>query len=215
MKQGPGPVENARKGADAAAPKRGAAGSSDTDRLKAKLASRAGSGSARDADELKAKLKRAKPAARTPEAAAATRTADPAADALQPNSIRDRARLRPVPSASNEPAQPNTDEPPTCRIELWRGYTKAHFYAAAEPPIAGEDELAAASPSFRWWRSGAPPRDRADVAAAHSSLVETLAAAGWAPVGHGEEWFALKLQRGRQGTAPDNRAGGADAGRTD
>jgi hypothetical protein len=90
---------------------------------------------------------------------------------------------------------------------LWRGYIKAQFYAAAE---GEEDEASATSPYFRWWKSGPPPQDRDDVAAAHASLLATLAAAGWKPVGEGDEWFELKLRREPRRTVPDDRAGGTD-----
>jgi hypothetical protein len=213
-------------GADAsgaAFPKSGRRSSSDTAKLKAKLASPGGSGSTRDdVDELKEKLRRSKPA--TPDAAAPA-AAEPAADAgpprpteLEPAAAQppqelgsgrtSSSRLRPVPTpATASPRRAPRRGPSTCRIALWRGYIKAQFYAAAE---GEEDEASATSPYFRWWKSGPPPQDRDDVAAAHASLLATLAAAGWKPVGEGDEWFELKLRREPRRTVPDDRAGGTD-----
>ena len=97
----------------------------------------------------------------------------------------------PDPDSEPEPLEmPAAD--PTCKIEFWRGYRKAAFYART---VDGGEELAVAeSPMFRARGNGVP--DRTDeAAAAYAALVERLEAEGWRRVSHGADWFDATFAR--------------------
>lgn len=82
----------------------------------------------------------------------------------------------------------------TCRVEFWRGYRKAAFYART---LDGSEEVAVAeSPLFRARGNGVP--DRTDeAAAAYAALVERLQDDGWRRVATGSAWFDATFARAR------------------
>lgn len=188
-------------------------GSTDTARLKAKLAGRSRSDSMHEADELKRKLKGANAATpqheaappEEPAAAAIQRDVDnnDAADAKVRRSIDSEqsevTRLRPVARAAALGVVPAAPPPAAkatrARIAVSRGYVKSEFYAALEAGEGGEGAVVAVSPAFRWRKADAPPSDRCDVAAAHSHLLDTLGADGWRRVGKGDEWFDVRFEQ--------------------
>ena len=59
----------------------------------------------------------------------------------------------------------------------------------------GHDYLFRTSPTFRWSKSTPPPKDASQVAHAHQTLVDDLAADGWVVSGGGDDWWALELKR--------------------
>jgi hypothetical protein len=117
-------------------------------------------------------------------------------------STGERPRLRPVPSS--RPAGDASGRLPGpaarlaadfCEIKLWRGYTKAHFFAAVGGE-AGDEGIVAASPLFRCWLTSEVSEERADAQAALSVLLDRLEDESWVRVGKGEEWFSTVLRRG-------------------
>jgi hypothetical protein len=107
------------------------------------------------------------------------------------------ARLRAIPSAAAPPSiqqrpapwrRPDTE---TCEIRLWRGYTKAHFYAA-EPD---QGTVIGASPLFRCGWKATVRRDHDAAAAAHAALLMSLQEDGWTPARNGDDWFSVVLHR--------------------
>lgn len=100
----------------------------------------------------------------------------------------------------------------TCRVDLWRGYLTANFTARLlDGPDAGS--AVDASSSFRW-RSSAPP-DTEEARLAHYELLSRLKAAGWAPSGEGEEWFATELARPTLVPAQEDASAAAETGPPD
>jgi hypothetical protein len=233
-------------GSEPTIPKHPEAPETDTARLKAKLAS-SGRKASRESDELKAKLKRSAaegskrtPAEQPPAASAPPPPAEQADEAADTKLTRStdgeqRARTRPAvererPRPRRAPAdrtsRPAAPPPPlvlprereSCEIRLWRGYTKAHFYAVVGGSQEEDERVLEISPSFRWRRKDPPPKSREDVAAAHTGLVASLSAAGWKPVKKGDEWFSLVLRRGPQNDRikrVQRGRGGADGDRTE
>jgi hypothetical protein len=220
----PRPAERAR--ADRSSTRSLKAGLDPTEaaRLKAKLARDGVSGRARDADEFKEKLKRPRSSSRKASAPPAPVEDEAAADSsvtrstdvveAPPRPKADLTGLRDVPSVPKSAALIRAPAPeagsPTCRIGLWRGYIRAHFYAALENPHSEATEITASSPYVRWWKPGPPPADASDIAAAHGVLLDTLEATGWKSVARGEEWFALTLAHDEEEAVSGHRAGGSD-----
>jgi hypothetical protein len=94
-----------------------------------------------------------------------------------------------VPDAITEPEP--TEE--MCEILVWRGYTKARFYARLD--VDETDEFAVAeSPSFRFHGNGTPD-DTEAARAAHRALVEKLRAKGWEPDEASGPWYAARFRR--------------------
>jgi hypothetical protein len=81
---------------------------------------------------------------------------------------------------SARPVQRPQAEERACTIELWRGYVKCRYYATARDP-GGAERTIAASPFFRPER-GVPPEESHAGRQAYDTLLEELAALGWAPV---------------------------------
>jgi hypothetical protein len=127
----------------------------------------------------------------------------------QPNTVLPASRRFPTLAASARPASPRREaagrpEQPLslnqalasrCRIIWWRGYFKSQFLAVARSP-AGQDEVLAESPHFRWGKAEPPPGSPTAVEA-HRSLVDALERDGWSVAGSGEHWFMVELERGQ------------------
>jgi hypothetical protein len=78
----------------------------------------------------------------------------------------------------------------TCRIELWRGYMTASFYARSIDRAPG---LAVAEPStaFRWRKGSGIETEEARLA--HYELLARLKSEGWTLTGEGDTWYATEL----------------------
>lgn len=83
--------------------------------------------------------------------------------------------------------------PIKCRITWWRGYVNSVFYAIART-AAGDEQVIAESPHFRWHKAEPPPQN-AKALEAHRSLLELLERDGWSVAGTGDDWFAHELER--------------------
>jgi len=106
-------------------------------------------------------------------------------DVIEPEPEPEPAAV--VPDAIPEP----TEE--MCEILVWRGYTKARFYARLD--VDESDEFAVAeSPVFRFHGNGSPD-DTEAARAAHRVLVEKLRAKGWEQDEASGPWFAARFRR--------------------
>ena len=146
------------------------------------------------ADSMPVSPGRAPAASRRSTAAAARRPSSPA----KRSTLGAAPHVEPTPAPSQLLALPIRTEqqqpyPSECRIAWWRGYVKSTFYAVART-AAGEEQLVAESPHFRWRKPGPPPH-RGPALEAHRALVERLEQDGWSVVGAGRRWYASKLQR--------------------
>jgi len=121
----------------------------------------------------------------------------PAIPAPQPPPERAPLPVAHTVASSPTPPPPEQQPPPpppaveTITITLWRGYTKARFFAissASGAPVASSE-------AFRWRASdAAAPSDAA--ARAHAALLATLAESGWrAEARTNAPWHEVVLQR--------------------
>ena len=117
-----------------------------------------------------------------------------------PDGLRGGANGYTAPMAGPDEQVPpdGPDEPPqgwalrieTCRVELWRGYLTASFYARSVDRAPG---LAVAEPStaFRWRKGSGIETEEARLA--HYELLARLKSEGWTLTGEGDTWYATEL----------------------
>jgi hypothetical protein len=99
--------------------------------------------------------------------------------------------VEPVRTAARD-AAPSRPDDSECDIRWWRGYVYSKFYAYARTRD-GEEHVIGESPDFRW-RKPHPPPEEGRPLAAHRALVGDLERRGWAVVGRGVDWYALRLR---------------------
>jgi hypothetical protein len=103
-------------------------------------------------------------------------------------------RGSPEPNGGSRPARTWFTEPhESCEIALWRGYTRAHFYARPTFPEPGDFALEV-SPRFRPGKDEIPQK-RGSALAAYEALIEKLVRRGWEPSGLGGEWYEQWFRR--------------------
>lgn len=97
-----------------------------------------------------------------------------------------------VAPAEAEPVAAPTEE--LCEILVWRGYSKARFYARLDIEHDGDEFAVAESPTFRFRGNGTPDGTTA-AKEAHEALVAKLVAKGWEPEGTSGPWYAVRFRR--------------------
>ena len=86
-----------------------------------------------------------------------------------------------------------------CEIAVWRGFRKAHFYAA---PVLGDGVVEVGlytSPLFR--ARGDEPQQTDEAVAAYDDLRATLEREQWVLVDKGDAWYSGRFRRGDDGDA--------------
>ena len=178
----------------------GSAGDAETIKAKRRASTVAKDAKSQDLTKLRAKLLDSPEEARQPIQPPIDSPVSPAAPPTRTDDVpspqpRRKAAAPPSPVNARPVARP-VPRPAQCRIEWWRGYVKSEFYATVRMPDEREYVLRT-SPTFRWSKSTPPPKDASQVAHAHQTLVDDLAADGWVVSGGGggDDWWALELKR--------------------
>jgi hypothetical protein len=81
-----------------------------------------------------------------------------------------------------------------CRIAWSPGGEESRFVATTQT-AGGKDSVISSSPPFRWHDAAPPPKNLPSAVRTHAALVHELKRAGWKTVGHGENWYAVELER--------------------